>query len=66
MYRIKAKKGDSWIPILCSPEIIATSDDEEKYITIKTRTRRLFGRKWKRLLDKIGRLFSWKMQQETS
>ena len=24
MYRIKAKKGDSWIPILCSPEIIAT------------------------------------------
>ncbi|KAJ3306862.1 hypothetical protein HDV03_003899 [Kappamyces sp. JEL0829] len=24
MYRIKAMKGDSWIPILCSPEIIAT------------------------------------------
>lgn len=24
MYRIKAIKGDSWVPILCSPEIITT------------------------------------------
>jgi chitin synthase len=24
MYRIKARKGESWIPIVCSPEITAT------------------------------------------
>ena len=24
MYRIKAQKGDTWVPILCSPEIVGT------------------------------------------